>query len=375
MKFWILTALGIVAVTAATTVAVLWTDSASAPPPLILQEPTANPTEGKFPKIVMETREKFIDGVGQFQHGQTAFALRNAGELPLELSRGETSCTCAGATLQRKPAESPSDKGLSTLTLLPNEEAEFVIDWDSKDRKGHFAVTAALHTNDPNEGRIVVKVELDVQTTVRAEPSIVSFGRVKEGDQATRTVYIVSEVLEDLKLLNASSTSDAVVAEILDATPEELKKFNARSGAKVQVTLRDTSSVGNFLQKLNIETNSETSKYVNVDLTGSVFGRFEVIPSKVDFAVLTAKKSHKKVVKIFAHGLDKERSLKVGKLLPAFLQAEIVQDKEFPTLWKMSIQVPDNAPTGAFNGAIEILDDQGKPKLSVDVQGIVGDSL
>lgn len=370
MKFWIATVLGVLVVTIGTTSLLLM--NSSAPPPLPLAATgSSTPTEGKFPRIVVPTAEKTTDRVPQFHKGQTVFEFSNVGEIDLVVRQGETSCTCAGATLRLKGQDVGTEEEEASLTVPPGQTAEFVMDWDSKNRVNEFTVSGSMHTNDPLQPEVVFKVTLDVRLDVKVSQPSVAFGRMREGRRIAQSVYFFSDLLEDLQITSATTTSPSLHANVKPLSTEKLQEFKALSGAEVELVLDGPMPIGPFAHSLRVETNAPSTKERVLEITGSIYGPFEVVPSQADFQVVSNNAEQSKEIKVFAYQLQDGQKLTVSKVEPGFLTAKIEQDKEFPTLWRLHISIPQGAPAGAFEGSVHLEAGEGSEAATVKVKGLV----
>ncbi|MEA3458245.1 MAG: DUF1573 domain-containing protein, partial [Candidatus Thermoplasmatota archaeon] len=105
------------------------------------------PGDGKpLPKVVVDN-EVFdfgtMDKSGRSSHD---FVVSNAGQLPLILIKGKTTCKCTMAKLEKE-------------SVMPGESTKINIEWTARDYAGPFEQVATIQTNDPRRPEIELKIK------------------------------------------------------------------------------------------------------------------------------------------------------------------------------------------------------------------------
>lgn len=396
MRFWLSLVLGVIILTTlATGLYVGNPDMRGANLPTVTS-PANDPAVpvGPKPKAVAEVVEERLDNVAQQKEGTSEFSLTNAGDAPLELTPDKPNCVCAGVDLiyvkDDQPVETLSmsaseghgwvtkstGSNQSSLIVPPGGKCRVVIHWDSKLRVGDFYVRVPLHTNDPTNRLIEYKVVLGIKQDVVMTPASFNIGTVDEGFNGETAVSVHSSVVDNLKLSDPSISTKLLAVRIEPLSAEELKKLDAKSGAKL--VLRPTGSlpVGNLFERVEVKTNVERMPLVKLEISGLVTGRMSVEPARIDFGVVPRSAGAEKTAEISAKGLAKGETLAVGgfDLGGEHLTANLTNNPEFPTLWQLKVAVKPNAPVGSFHMRLSITDSKGIKRLSIPIRGIVATS-
>lgn len=387
MKFWISLIVGVVVLTGISTVMVVLN------PDLAVQREVSQEPEvptGPQPQLVVENTEATFDNVGQGIVDSTTFLISNKGEGDLQLVPYYPNCTCAGLKVSRKtPTDLPEDfisleavdKKWKTkasennpghVRVPPGGSAEIVVQWDTTGRQGQYSVNAEVRSNDPNQKTVKFRVNLHVKKDVMYhEQRAVEFGVLSQGEKSERTILIYSPIRDDLKFESMSTTTAALQYEQRPIPADLAASLPAKSGALIAVISDGTLPEGHFRHELQFTTNFNPAALETVPITGLVRGKMELLPSIIDFKVAAAGKPHEVAVKVFAHGLEKERKLTIAELTPKFLSATLEQSSEFPALWNLKVKMDASAPAGTFEGNLSIADDQGVKRINIPTKGVI----
>lgn len=391
MKFWISLVAGVVLLTIVGTVMIVLNPGMKAPK---AAEPELEETTGPQPRLVVAGESTLeFDNVAQGITDEATFVVENKGEGELRLTPYYPKCTCAGLEVKQKTPAEPTedfirmkakDKKWSTtasknspgfVTIPPGGSAEVTVQWDTTNRLGKYSVAGELKTNDRSHKLLTFTINLNVKRDIMYhEAPEVEFGTLSQGEKSERTILIYSPIHEDMKIVETSTSTAALQAE-LRPIPDDLREsLAAKSGNLVAIISDGTLPEGHFRHELTFATSLNPNNRETVPIRGTVRGKMELLPSVVNFGVAAAGKQHEVVVKVFAHGLDKERKLKIAELTPSFLKAEIKNDETFPTLWELRVQLEASAPAGTFEGNLSIADDQDVKRVNIPTKGVVAGS-
>ena len=391
MRFWITIVIGIVVVTALSTVMFVSNPDMQQRPPRAA-EPASTQLSGDHPKAVTDTMEKKLENLPQAHQGKTSFEISNGGKAVLTLVPLKPSCTCAAIELVKETAQgkefirlkSNKDSGsggfrtqvsredLSEIQLAPGEKAECRVEYDTRSRLGRYSIAAPVRTNDPLKKQINFRLLLEVMRDVIVEPANLVFGRLSEGRPAKSTVWIYSTIHDNLQISDLTVSSKLLKVDTKSATPEELKKLpEAKSACKVIVSTDGTLPVGLLQERFTFKTNIERVAELSVGLSGTVEGKMVVTPSRLNFRVVDAQSTPSVKANIFARGLPEGQELVVAKIEPAYVTAQLQRDQIHKNLWRLTVKLAPKAENGSFKGLISIHDTADKPRLSIPVEGIV----
>lgn len=389
MKFWVSLVLGVVVLTVVGTVMIVLNPGMKAPQPASATV-APNPT-GPQPRVVVTDTSRQFDNVAQGIVDQATFVVENQGEGELQLTPYFPRCTCSALEVrQSKPEEtdfikltavdkkwqvSRSDGSPGYVSIPPGGSAEVVVQWDTTNRLGKYSVAGELKTNDLAQPQLQFIINLNVkQDVMYHEDKLVDFGTLRQGESTERTLIVYSSIRDDLQITDISTSTASLTAEIRPLPPEDAQKLQAKSGNVVAVISDGTLPEGHFRHEVTLTYNLNPKQPESIPVHGTVKGKMELLPSVVDFHVAAAGQAHVVEVKVFAHGLPPERTLKVAELTPAFLKAEIKRSDEFPTLWILTVHLDASAPAGKFEGNLSIVDEMGVKRLNIPTKGVVSGS-
>ena len=120
-----------------------------------------------------ETRHAF-GTLGTGGSGSHEFVVRNAGDGPLTLRKGTTSCTCTVSDFEA--IEGGSADG--TRVVPPGGETKIRVQWKGKPPGGPFRQQATILTDDPRRPEVVFTVEGTVVPTWKAIPDLLAVPRL-----------------------------------------------------------------------------------------------------------------------------------------------------------------------------------------------------
>ena len=105
--------------------------------------------------------------------GSHDFLFRNAGDAPLKLVSGGTSCRC---TLSKLGQEEIPPGGSTKVTLT----------WKPIDKTGPYQQTAKILTNDPARPRVTLTISGRITVAVQLSPSELVFSGATSGENSKR---------------------------------------------------------------------------------------------------------------------------------------------------------------------------------------------
>ncbi len=163
--------------------------------------------------------------------GSHAFVIRNAGNAPLLITKGTTSCTCTVSDFEGE------GEGKNSRTVPPGEDVIVRIEWTGKGDGGPFRQSATILTNDPSQPEIAFSIEGTVIPTWKAEPNGVYVSGLSANDasQAEVKIYTFSEQLPDFKTCEVADDSfaDRIAVEHRPLTQDEIQEEPEAKGGFV----------------------------------------------------------------------------------------------------------------------------------------------
>ncbi|MFK7777791.1 MAG: DUF1573 domain-containing protein [Gimesia sp.] len=339
--------------------------------------PTISPT-GPYPKAVAD--EPFYE-FGAMAVGQSLshkFILKNEGEAPLELKKGDTTCKC---TLSEMNGNS----------VAPGESIEIELTWTPKTAQAKFGQTATIYTNDPKNPELKLRIEGTAN-------KLMSFSNDSDGGphwalplmSSTAPVsysgQIHSTYLDEFKLLEIESSKPGITTSFKPLTPDELTEAKAKSGYSIEITADpENFALGGFSERLTIKTDipnvedphseaehkhkegddhkhqAGTRNFV-VQVSGNHTGPIRIVPTfgvhwNSSTLVLTlgefsAKEGKEVTLSMFVEGTQQPLKILDQKIVPEYLKFEIKKDDQFESKtkqrYKLKFIVPPGIPPVSF---------------------------
>jgi hypothetical protein len=210
--------------------------------------------------------------------GSHEFVIRNAGEAPLELTKGATSCSCTVSDFEESEGGSANAK-----VIPPGGSTVLKVQWRGKGDGGAFRQQASVLTNDPRRPRVAFVVEGTVVPSVAAEPSSLAFPRLSagSGERAGVKIYTFGTEpprVESLALEAPESRAARFIA--LSSAPLDAADVAGREGATggvaIQVELLPGLPIGAVRQTIRVVLRTPDEVTIDLPLEGSVSGDLAV---------------------------------------------------------------------------------------------------
>jgi hypothetical protein len=218
------------------------------------------------PMVVMVNGSDFDFGVME-RNGTRShrFEIRNAGNAPLSLKKGETTCKC---TMNK----------LVDGVLQPGESVKVELEWIAKEVGPDlvFVQTADIKTNDPSRKVLRLTIRGDIITTVKVVPSVLVMSSISASEGAEGQVAVYSYRTDNLDFVKTKvdpKLKDFIETVVEPMSVEELAEVKrARSGKKLKIRLKPGLPVGVLDQTVWLTTNLEDSPLVPVYFQAKVVG-------------------------------------------------------------------------------------------------------
>ena len=118
-----------------------------------------------------------------------------------------------------------------------------------------------IHTNDANDPRIEVPVNVTVQGNLTVTPDKLRFGSITQSQSSIKTITVTTRK-DDLKIKKVKSNIGFLKTEI--TTLEEGKRF------QITVRVDENAPSGQFRETLIIQTNDTLQPEIQISVTGNV---------------------------------------------------------------------------------------------------------
>jgi hypothetical protein len=230
------------------------------------------PRKGE-PQVTVVGSAEFHFGVMQLgDTGKHAFVLKNTGDAPLSLKKGDTTCKC---TLS----------ALADRQLAPGKTTQVELEWTPKEFADQFRQTAYIETNDPRQPKVRLEIVGRVIQTVRVQPESIALSNISFNESRTADVFIYCYRDEDFSLtfdrLADPSTAAFFDVQIVPLSPAEVaEEALAKSGVKVVVTIKPGLPLGALAQTIYLAPLSKDLPELSIPIQGSVAGDISVFAAK-----------------------------------------------------------------------------------------------
>ena len=219
-----------------------------------------------------ETRHAF-GTLGTGGSGSHEFVVRNAGDGPLTLRKGTTSCTCTVGDFEA--IEGGSADG--TRVVPPGGETKIRVQWKGKPPGGPFRQQATILTDDPRRPEVVFTVEGTVVPTWKSIPDLLAVPRLSasSGERLTTDVFtygtespVVTEVaLDDPKFAQSVSFATAPLS-----AEEVAAETGATGGFRLTVDLKPGLPIGPLKRTVRVSFTIPEPLVAEIPLEGTVGG-------------------------------------------------------------------------------------------------------
>jgi hypothetical protein len=277
-----------------------------------------------------------------------AFLFTNAGNYPLMLAQGDTTCKCTISKLK-------DDE------VAPGESVEVVLEWESKTGGPQFRQSATILTNDPQRQRVNLTVEGVVSSSVVVEPADVIFSRISPGESKTARVRVLCFTQPNLEIVEHQfqnpSTADYFEMSWEPLSAEMLGDSRAQSGALLSITIKPGLPAGGVRQVLDMTTNVAARSQIAIPIQGRIAGDVAIFGSgwnsnsgilslgSVERGVGIERKL--RVIVSSSEPGEEQAKLRVAKVSPDVLEVELGEAEPVGASRMMTplvVRVPAGAP-------------------------------
>lgn len=197
------------------------------------------------PKVVVDRPNHDFGVLDVGEHDSHVFIVRNEGAGPLRLKGGGTSCQCTRVSVDK-------------WVVPAGDEARVTLEWETREPTEKFAHGVIFSTNDPDNHELMLRAMGKVRQFVSLSCESLSFGEVPRGESREESFFVHSQAAGDLRIVEATATTDAFAVRFEPADVEALVDFeSARSCQRVVVTLRPRTEVGAFRDEIILRLASD----------------------------------------------------------------------------------------------------------------------
>ena len=213
------------------------------------------------------------------------FILKNVSDHPIEIWVGSSSCTCTVASLGGGKSD-PDHKHLGDDTkerkrLEPGDETEVTMEWEGTAPNPKFFQTAEIHTDDPQQKSLQLKVSGYVQSLVHIRPDAIQMNSVsvENGALASATIYSVLEEFPEVEETEfmVKDTADFFDIEWVEVT-EKISEMQ-KSARRLIVRAKPGLPIGTVNQRLRLKVDLKGENTIYVPITAKVESELSILGS------------------------------------------------------------------------------------------------
>lgn len=245
--------------------------TAPVPPPSTGQDEKSTPFQlaekGPYGKATaVETTFDF----GTVERGDTGshtFVIKNDGPGMLRVKPGTTSCPqCTIGSVSPENEDIP-----------PGGTAEVQVKWNIKAQASKFRQTADIHTNDPENRKLVFAITGTVDTPLHLSPSETwQLGDLLETEPTVVEGALYSLILDDVGIERAECANPLVTVTWEKATASDLAEKGGKSGVRIKVVVAPGSAIGPFREIVKLKTTARKGTEMEFTLIGKRSGPIEI---------------------------------------------------------------------------------------------------
>jgi len=252
--------------------------------------------------------------------------------------------------------------------IPPGQEGKVTLKVNTSKRKGVFAKSATVISNDPKTPRTSITLRCNVKQYMSITPhnriNIIGF----EGDKITQEVTITSLEEHPFEITDITSTLDDKI------------KYKLKTGKKgreytIKVTNRSTQE-GSFNGNMVVKTDSKKKPHIVLTVSGKLRKEVAVRPATLTFGTVDTAKDNSDVKRAArkVQLIDvRKKGFTIKKVKPSssWIKTE-VEIKNENKLYVLHVTLDrDELPKGKFEETIEIYTSYKRKPLIVKVRGNV----
>lgn len=294
--------------------------------------PGGRRADGHGPRAETDSTRHAFGSVPLGDGGAHDFVIRNAGDEPLELTKGATSCTCTISDFEASEGGSPD----AVKRVPPGATTRVKVQWKGKGSGGPFRQQATIFTNDPARPEIVFVVEGTLVPAWRIEPEAVVLSRLSQtgGEQAAVRIYTYSGQPPEVASLSIDHPDPAQFFSLssapLPATEVALDP-QATGGVAITIEVRPGLPLGRLQQTITAVLRTPDEHSIPIPVVGTVGGDLALAGAAWDssrqallLGTVSSKTGLRTQVFLTAKGPNRDRVRPVVReVVPASLDVQI----------------------------------------------------
>lgn len=223
----------------------------------------------------------------------------------------------------------------------------------------------SVHSNDPAQKVLHIKVKMDIHAILAIQPSSLRFGRLRKDTQyPEKYASLIGIEKDNAQILSAKSKNKYIEVETgVFKTEDNIEK-------QVKVTILPEMQMGRFSDRIIIKTDHEKIKDLKLYIRGEIIGNIILNPRLISFGTFRRGGKYERSIRLTAAPGITFKVLDVQSAIPG-LHTKVMTRKE-GTSYKIKAYVEEDFSEDSLNGKIIITtDDESQATIEVGVFGKV----
>ena len=246
--------------------------------PMICLVQTSATTWQQVGKIKFESRQV---NLGKLKRGEVRtahFKFRNVGDGPLVIQGVHTQCGCV------------TTSDMVGKTFAPQDSGELTVSFDSSDFDGRVVKKITVATNLPHLRLTTLTLRAEVISTVKLDPPVLTFGKIKESNIKEQVAELISPVKADFKVEGLEYDESALRVRLIEEKGRQ----------KIAVSLLPQRPKGHLKESIIIATNLPHQSKIKLLVRATITGNLALEPSYIEFGSVTEGKTIERSMQLHA---------------------------------------------------------------------------
>ncbi|MCI0360616.1 MAG: DUF1573 domain-containing protein [Planctomycetaceae bacterium] len=221
---------------------------------------TGGASSGPRAEVVNGERHNFGQ-MNRLGKGTHAFQIKNAGDGPLEISLGQTTCKCTLGTLAKNK-------------LQPGETTDVLLEWTARTGESQFEQSAEINTNDPQHNPVRLVIHGKVIDTVKPEETAITLNDISTNEVTSARLRVFAYDVNDLAVTRHEwvkpDNADRLQVSFEPLSAEEVAAGGAKSGVAVLLRVQPGLPLGPLNEVLKVKFNIADQEALEIPLFGTV---------------------------------------------------------------------------------------------------------
>ena len=271
------------------------------------------------------------------------FEIRNAGNAPLQLTKGSTTCSCTVSTVDGKP-------------IPPGSSGWVKLQWNVGKKVGPFTQAATIRTNDPAKEAFQLVVSGMARSEVEVYPDRLLWDELQKDQDAEDELVIVSQAWREFRVENIRCDVAGLNWKLEPARAESVAQHQGLSGQRLRIHIPAQLTQQVFHGWLEFDVVSGDGKQEKIPHRIEVFGKSPqglfltgkcLDGNAAAFGTVRQGTAKKCNLVLRAKGFDESFAIERVEANPSFLRCEVtpmLANGKNVGLFRVAVEIPADAP-------------------------------